>query len=86
MFKWTKEILLTLAKKVNPKQAFLLLGMIVFLTGSYFILDRLLDYKEAIDLNRPKKVIEKDIVEREHPIRYNENDFQFNQQKAKEVK
>ena len=59
MLKWTKEILLILAKKVNPKQAFLLLGMIIFFTGSYFVLDRLLDYREAVNLDKPKLVIER---------------------------
>ena len=61
MLKWTKEILLTLAKKVNAKQAFLLLGMTIFFTGGYFVLDRGLDYREAVDLNKPKRIIEKSI-------------------------
>ena len=57
MFKWTKEILLTLAKKVNPKQAFLLLGMIIFFAGGYFVLDRILDHSEiAIAVNNNVKI------------------------------
>lgn len=59
MFKWTKEILLTLAKKCNPKQAFLLLGMIIFFTGGYFVLDRILDHSEMAIAMNDKIEIEK---------------------------
>jgi len=58
MFKWTKEILLTLAKKCNPKQAFLLLGMVIFFTGGYFILDRILDYSVVAEASEvPDSVV-----------------------------
>ena len=59
MLKWTKEILLVLAEKVSPKHAFILLFTCLFCTAGYFILDRVLDYEEAIDLNKPKRVIER---------------------------
>lgn len=59
MFRWTKEILLTLAKKVNPKQAFLLLGMIIFFTGGYFIVDMILDHSEIAKAMNNKKIIER---------------------------
>ncbi len=57
--KWLRETFAELAKKVSPKHAFILLVMCIICTSGYFILDRILDYKEAIDLDKPKRVIEK---------------------------
>ena len=68
--KWLKEILLVLVKKVTAKQAFILLTVGIILFAGYKIFDRYFDYREAVDLNRPKRIIERDTSYKEMNIKY----------------
>jgi len=83
---WLKEILLEYAKKVTPKAAAILSGMIIFCVAVYFIADRFFDYKEATAVGE-KRHIEKikpdDITFKE----FSENNQRYDlDNRAKEVK
>ena len=83
---WLKDILFELAKKVTAKNAFILLMTATVFTGVYFLADRFFDYKEAVNLDQPKRVIKNINTMKEYGVSYNEfaeyNNVQHKPKKA----
>mgnify|MGYP003466135590 FL=1 len=46
--------------------------IIIVLVAGYFYLDRFLDYREAVDLNQPKRVIRSENSLKEYGVKYSE--------------
>lgn len=57
--KWFKDIASALVSKITATQAFVCLLLMILGTTGYYMFDRYYDYKEAIDLNQPKRDIRK---------------------------
>lgn len=68
---WIKDILIEYAKKVTPKAAAVLSGMIIFFVAGYFILDRVLDYQASA-------VGEKRVIEKTKPEGITQQEFSEN--------